>query len=304
MRARSRKLIVSISSECCTPILHENSLTSLSEHSANYDSKPWQQRIEQQVAAGLQERKDWIGIRWAKNDDMQFGRETKLLDYACGTGSITRALGPSVTTIRGIDISENMVQRYNEAAQSAGLESKRVNAIVGDLLAEEVPDHLKTPEYYDFDIAVIGLGFHHFENPVLAVERLAERLKPGTGVLLIVDFLPFDDEADGSSDPWKGTIKNRGFARANMEKLYSVAKLEKFSFSMLEEPVVMGSEDSTKKRSLFFAKGKKAATAWGKIANWVYDMQMAASEQTKSMTPGKDEPGQGQLGFFGERTKK
>ena len=194
-----------------------------------------------------------------------------------------------------------MVQRYNEDAQSAGLKPERVNAVVGDLMADEVPDHLKKPEYYDFDIAVIGLGFHHFENPVRAVERLAERLKPGTGVLLIIDFLPFDDEQDGSPDVYKGTIKHRGFASANMEKMYKMAKLEKFSFSLLEEPVILEGEGGTKKRSVFFARGRKQATTWGKIANWVFDTQMAASEQMK-IGPKGDSPKK--FGIFGENVKE
>ena len=229
---------------------------------------------------------------------MQYGRETRLLDYACGTGSITRALGPFVTTIKGIDISENMVKRYNDDARAAGLPEERVQAVVGDLCADEVPDHLKGPEYYNFDIAVIGLGFHHFENPVRAIERLTERLKTDTGVLLIIDFLPFDEEAGNSDDPWKGTIKHRGFTTENMSKLYAAAGLVKFSFSMLDKPAVLEKEEGEVKRGIFIARGYRSPTRWQKISNWVYDMQMSASEQMQ-IGPREEQPKK--LGMFGEQ---
>ena len=275
-------------------------MTCRSEHSENYDSK--HEQVAQIATNALHERKDWIEVRWAKEDDTKYGRETRLLDYACGTGSITKALGPLVTTIRGIDISENMVQKYNEAAQSAGIKPEQINAVLGDLLADEVPAHLNTKEYQEFDLAVIGLGFHHFDNPVRAVQRLSERLKSGTGVLLIIDFLPFDDEQDTeTTDPWKGTVKTRGFARANIEKLYKLAGLEKFSFSLVDEPAILETKDGgTKKRSIFIARGVKEPTRWGKIANWVYDIQVKASDQFQI---GPRESAPDQLGLFGERSK-
>ncbi|KAK3709402.1 hypothetical protein LTR37_010963 [Vermiconidia calcicola] len=248
--------------------------------SSEYDSKPWRLRMSKQIAEALEERKDWIGLRWAQPDDLQYGRETRLLDYACGTGSITRALGPWVTHIRGIDISENMVQKYNETAQSSGLTSEQANAVVGDLLAEEVPSHLTTEEYYNFDIAVIGLGFHHFENPMLAIQRLTERLKPGTGVLLIIDFLPFDPEQEGPQGAVKHTIKHGGFARTNMEKMYEKAGLENFSFSVLEEPAVMETKHGgTNKRDVFIARGRREPTKWGKVVDWFWSMQHVATDQ-------------------------
>jgi SAM-dependent methyltransferase len=262
------------------------------------------QAISQQIAKALQERKDWIakgGIRWAKPEDFQFGRECKLLDYACGTGSITRALGPWVTTIRGIDISENMVQKYNDDAKAAGLTPERVSAVVGDLCTDEVPEHLKTDEFKEFDLAVIGLGFHHFDNPMRAIERLTERLKTATGTLLIVDFLPFDEGADNSNDPWAATIKHRGFTRTNIEKLFKMAELEKFSFSLLDEPAIMESASGTKKRAIFIARGVKKPTTWQKLSNWFYDIQMTAAEQTQ-IVPRKEIPAQ--MGHFGESHEK
>lgn len=193
---------------------------------------------------------------------------------------MTKVMGPWATHFRGIDISQNMVDIYNQTARESGLKEEQVNAVVGDLLAEEVPESLKGEEWFGFDIAIVGLGFHHFENPVRAVERLTERLKPATGVLLIIDFLPFDKDSASQPAAAQGTIKHGGFARTNMEKIFKVAKLENFSFSVMEETVeLVGKDGTTTERTVFFARGRKEATAWGKVTKWFADMQGTAGEQ-------------------------
>lgn len=209
-------------------------------------------------------------MQWANEGD---GRDVRLMDYACGTGAITTALGPYVTTIRGVDVSENMVEQYNRATESSGLRPEQANAVVGDLIGESVPDHLTGSEYQDFDIAVIGLGFHHFEHPQRAVKRLAERLKPGTGVLVIIDCLPFsyehklDEEyrkqhpEDHDFPDMSSTIKHDGFTRDDMSKLFSDSGLEGFGWSTVDEPAVMELKSGTRSRTIFIAKGRRAPAA-------------------------------------------
>lgn len=86
-----------------------------------------------------------------------------------------------------------MVTEYNTSAQNQGLSPSEMQAYVGNLIDpnESAPAELSRKEFFDFDIAVVGLGFHHFDQPALAAKRLAERLKKG-GVLMIVDFLPHE----------------------------------------------------------------------------------------------------------------
>lgn len=171
-----------------------------------------------------------------------------------------------------------MVQKYNEAARQSGMTSDHCNAIVGDLFADAVADHLTTPDLYQFDIAVIGLGFHHFENPGLAIKRLAERLKPGEGVLVIVDFLPFSKDDHGAGGAHH-TIKTHGFNEADMAKMYKEAGLEAFGFEVLSEPAVMEFESGTKERDVFIAKGKREKGVWGKLGDWVSGLQEASGKQ-------------------------
>ncbi|KAK4508018.1 hypothetical protein PRZ48_001753 [Zasmidium cellare] len=256
--------------------------------SASYNTKPWQIKLANQVAEGLQSRKDWLGAQWLDPSDSK--QDVRLLDYACGTGAITKALGPYVSTIRGIDISENMVQKYNETARSSGLSEEQAHAVVGDLCGETVTENLNGSEWYDFDIAVIGLGFHHMEHPSLAIKRLAERLKPSTGVLVIIDFLPFDVKKDhdasgeqGKFPEMKHTIKHNGFTGEQMRDLYLAAGFEDFEVVVLKEPAVMELKDGTVQRTLFFARGRRVKTVWQKLTGWVGEMQNWAASGS-SMT--------------------
>lgn len=187
-----------------------------------------------------------------------------------------------------------MVSKYNEAAQSSGLTTQQAHAVVGNLFEENVASHLNSPEFQNFDIAVIGLGFHHFEDPALALKRLTERLKPETGTLLIIDFLPFRNERemeaehrarnpDSASDmpDMSATIKHDGFTYENMKKPFDDAGLEEFGWSVLPEPAVMEIRGVTRERTIFIARGRKPPTAFGKFRNWVGGMQDAIGGQMK-----------------------
>jgi ubiquinone/menaquinone biosynthesis C-methylase UbiE len=58
--------------------------------SDSYDSKPWFAKVNQQVTDTLRSRLDWIGIPFANLESASHDREVKLLDYACGTGIMSR----------------------------------------------------------------------------------------------------------------------------------------------------------------------------------------------------------------------
>ncbi|KAI1181068.1 S-adenosyl-L-methionine-dependent methyltransferase [Nemania sp. FL0916] len=175
--------------------------TVFNEEAANYDEK--HRKLHERLTREFHERLDFIGVDWASEDededdtdgdeveasDKKPKREVRLLDYACGTGMMSRALAPYVTQCVGMDIAESMVLTYNTRAENQGLTPDEMHAVLGNLTSETVSDALLSPELFGFDIAVVGGGFHHFGDPALAAKRLVERLKPG-GVLLIWDFLP------------------------------------------------------------------------------------------------------------------
>jgi len=134
----------------------------------------------------------------------------RLLDYACGTGLMTRTFGPYVTRTLGIDISPNMVSTYKTRAASAGLTPSTVDAAVGDLFdkANPRPAEFEGQEWWGFDLATVGFGFHHFEDVVHAARQLKERLRPG-GALVINDFLEGGDVlVDEEGKPVEGSEGN------------------------------------------------------------------------------------------------
>lgn len=84
-----------------------------------------------------------------------------------------------------------MVHEYNTAARNQGIPESEMHAVQGNLIdaGSLGPATLTGDAFFDFDIAAVGMGFHHFDDPALAAKRLAGRLKKG-GVLMIIDFLP------------------------------------------------------------------------------------------------------------------
>ncbi|KAH9905344.1 S-adenosyl-L-methionine-dependent methyltransferase [Xylariomycetidae sp. FL2044] len=198
-------------------------------------------------------------------------REVRLLDYACGTGMMTRTLAPWTTQCVGIDISANMVAVYNARARNQGIPPSEMHAVVGDLAVanDPHPAHLSGPEFSGFDIAVVGGGFHHFDDPELAAVRLVERLRVG-GVLLIWDFLPHshshdhhhhgdsgkeesgekaeekgegEGEGEGGRAGVRTTVQHHGFTAERIQRIFEAAGAGRgFGIEVLGSGVVLGGE--------------------------------------------------------------
>ncbi|KAK8216038.1 S-adenosyl-L-methionine-dependent methyltransferase, partial [Phyllosticta capitalensis] len=216
---------------------------------SEYEAKPWQKAMSSMITRNIHERRDWLGL--ADNPEQ---KEVRLLDYACGTGLVSRALWPRITASRGIDLSTNMVQVFNSRAESAGLTPEQMNAVQGDLLSKEEQPHLSDPSLFNFDVAAVGLGFHHFEDVIEATKQLAARLKPG-GVFFIVDFV--NDREREVPHGWQGVITINGFNESGMRKLFEEAGLVDFGFSVFDEQAEMYFNDQKQLRTVFMAKGMR-----------------------------------------------
>jgi hypothetical protein len=59
---------------------------SYSSKAESYDTKPWQKKIAAQIASALDSHTSWLDAKWVS----EANNECRLLDYACGTGSVTR----------------------------------------------------------------------------------------------------------------------------------------------------------------------------------------------------------------------
>ncbi|KAG8798617.1 hypothetical protein FRC17_007373, partial [Serendipita sp. 399] len=83
-----------------------------------YDDNPIADRVCQQIADTIH---DEYEDEWDEN-------ETVMLDYACGTGQMSRRLAPYVKKIVGVDISQRMVDHYNQRVFNQGISEEEMHA--------------------------------------------------------------------------------------------------------------------------------------------------------------------------------
>jgi SAM-dependent methyltransferase len=149
-------------------------------------------------------------------------------------------LAPYVAQIVGVDLSQNMVNEYNARAEREGV---AMRAHTGNLASkdDEAPVAFAGPEFFDFDVVAVGLGFHHFSDPVLAACRLSTRLKRG-GKLVIIDNVSEDN----------------GFTRESAEQMFRDAGVAKdFDFSVIDRELQIGRGPAAWKQRVFVARGSK-----------------------------------------------
>jgi SAM-dependent methyltransferase len=152
-----------------------------------------------------------------------------------------------------------MVDEYNTSARNQGISEAEMRAHVGNLLDPvSVPEALSGPEFHGFDVAAVGMGFHHFPDPTLASRRLAERLRTG-GVLFIVDFLPHEDPKSHSHGHEAAhTVIHFGFSEEDVRASFEAAGVGgKFEYVVLGKGVVFSHDGKEHERSLFMARGVK-----------------------------------------------
>jgi ubiquinone/menaquinone biosynthesis C-methylase UbiE len=209
----------------------------------------------------------WIGVSFIDpsstfeepNSSDGHPREVRVLDYACGPGTMTNILSSHATHFIGLDISEKMVEAYNESfAPNDADDGPQVNAkaVTGDLLIPTGPSSSTSgPEFFGFDLAVVGFGFHHFENIVLATERLTARLKPN-GVFLIADFIT---HAKNEDHPAAHTVAHHGFDEEEVQRVFGGAGLVDVGVLRMPGEIWMEAGGQKSSRQVFLAKGRKLA---------------------------------------------
>ncbi|KIW09356.1 uncharacterized protein PV09_00254 [Verruconis gallopava] len=227
-----------------------------------YDTKPWQKKLIETVYGELVQQRDLFGL--SKQEGRQ---EFKLLDYACGPGTVTRALIPYVSHVQGVDVSGGMVDEYNSRSRAAGTEHV-ASAVQGNLLGDNpyiVPpgseekdvDLASDGRFSDFDAVIVGLGFHHFEDWVGSLRKLAQRVKPG-GVVGIIDLAPSEEHWKHVTEEMRKMMHKSGFTEEEMKSYMEEAGLVDFKMVWLPEDVTMVlKNDEEVKRKVFFARGKK-----------------------------------------------
>lgn len=248
-------------------VAHQADIMFASKFAGSYLSEPWKKEMLNKIIAFIYANINWIGVDFVDPSttfEATGPAQTKtvrVLDYACGPGTITHALGNRATEYVGIDLSENMVQAYNvrfnpeSTAADGGDEPLNAHAVVGNLLTEPPPEEFSGPEYHGFDLVVVGMGFHHFSDVRLAAKRLAERLRPG-GVFLILDLVTHAMEAEDSEElkAVKNTVAHHGFDEQELRDIFAGAGLRDFAIVRMKDDVYIR---GTSKRQVFMAKGSK-----------------------------------------------
>ncbi|KAJ3525832.1 hypothetical protein NMY22_g10410 [Coprinellus aureogranulatus] len=118
---------------------------------------------------------------------------TEVMDFACGSGLLSQQLAPYAKSVVGVDISQGMVDLYNQHAQNQGLSPDEFRAVCVDILAS--PSSGDPFDGRRFDVVVCASAYHHFESIGDVTKALVSYLKPG-GTLIVVDLIQPDDHVD------------------------------------------------------------------------------------------------------------
>ena len=117
--------------------------------------------------AAIQYLSNWFGL----------GESSRVLDLGCGTGQIAIPLAGHVGEVVGMDPNEQMLQKAEKCAESAGIEN--VEWVVGS--DADLSDDLGS-----FQLATMGRSFH-WMNQQRTLDRLHAMLEPGGGVASLTD---------------------------------------------------------------------------------------------------------------------
>ncbi|KAF9533653.1 S-adenosyl-L-methionine-dependent methyltransferase [Crepidotus variabilis] len=201
---------------------------------------------------------------------------TTVLDFACGNGAsaypsyviankmiasglISRELAGVCKSIVGVDISQALVDNYNERVSNQGISPDEMRAVCIELKGE-----VNELDGHKFDVVVCSAAYHHIENVDGITKALSFHLKPG-GVLLVADFLDLEEtNRDGGSsstttssgslfpDGYQHIVAHmKGFKSDDLRKLFEGAGLT-FSIDIVTRAKLHG-----KDFTVFVARGQK-----------------------------------------------
>ncbi|KIY68762.1 hexaprenyldihydroxybenzoate methyltransferase [Cylindrobasidium torrendii FP15055 ss-10] len=178
-------------------------------------------------------------------DEYHFDDETTtLLDFACGTGLLSRVLAPECKRIVGIDISEEMVAQFNARVHAQGIPEEEMHAIHADLTTN-------TDAFHDekFDVAVCLMGWHHIASPEDMTRILSSQLNT-EGWLFVADVKTLDGQ---TLEKHRDIVRHtEGFTEERMREMFEAAGLVNFSWWVVTKAKMDGVNVQ-----IFLAKGQK-----------------------------------------------
>ncbi|KAG0706468.1 S-adenosyl-L-methionine-dependent methyltransferase [Suillus ampliporus] len=196
--------------------LKESNKNHFNDHAHQYNNRPEAHELARRLGAAM------INAYPFKEDS------TSVLDYACGTGLISRELASHAKCIVGVDISQSMVDQYNQSVANQGIPLEEMKAVCCDLTA--APNQL---DGMKFDVVVCASSYHHFPSIKEVTKALASYLKPG-GSLLVAD-LRKPSSAESAQERFPTEAHNivahkGGFEEADIKAAFEGAGLVNFAF--------------------------------------------------------------------------
>lgn len=110
----------------------------------------------------------------------------KLLDLACGPGSLTLDLAPYVGSATGLDLTPAMLEQARAAQEKRGIEG--IQWVQGDAAALPFPDGA-------FTLVTSSAAFHHFADPAKVLSEMARVCRSG-GRVVVIDVTPEAEKAE------------------------------------------------------------------------------------------------------------
>lgn len=141
------------------------------------------QAVKEQFSKTAEEYAQWatVDAGSAKSDVGWFGPRPgdRVLDVACGPGTLSLKLAPLVREVVGVDLTDELLSIARRKAAEAGLSN--VTFSPGDVDGLPFPDA-------SFDLVVCGSALHHFPDPGKVFGEMARVCRPG-GRIGVIDIV-------------------------------------------------------------------------------------------------------------------
>ena len=132
--------------------------------------------------------------------------DERVLEFGCGTGLIGLNIAPFVKEVIGIDISEKMVEKFNEKAKRFHLNAKAYKKDIFEIDEK-------------FDIVISSMTIHHIKN----IKALSKKLKEITNKVFIADL----DKEDGSFHTrGNDDVCHFGFSKEELKEYFDDWQME------------------------------------------------------------------------------
>lgn len=163
--------------------------------------------------------------RTADNSLKYLSKDSRVLEFACGTGIVTAAVAPHVASIRAIDISDEMVIRAKAKMKSLGHENVEVTQT--DLFDSSLPEG-------SFDAVMAFNVLLYVDNFEEVMERIQKLLKPGGVFLSATDCLGWNFSKAARTKFWRSRTGKMPYVGFFSQKGL-VRRIEQAGFTVLEQ---------------------------------------------------------------------